>query len=247
MCPSGNERGFVEKLPLKYLWGAGKKTIDKLNSFGYSTIGDVASGPRSDLEKIFGKQGVNLWHLATGIDDRPVQNTGSRKSISEENTFNQDVASDNYIEHILFRISDRLTRKMRNLGIKGKTISIKIRLQDFDTYTRSRTLETPVSDMQTVRATALELYRQFSRAGRKVRLVGISVSNLDTGRPEDVEQFELFREESVQRNERDVDTFAALKSSGRDDLLDEMKRMYGEKITRAAFLKNPSEKEYPES
>ncbi len=247
VCPFGNEKGFIKKLPLKYLWGAGKKTIDKLNSLGYSTIGDVASGPQDVLEKIFGKHGVNLWRLANGIDNRPVQSVGSRKSISEETTFNQDVASDNYIEHILFRISDRLTRKMRNLGIKGKTVSIKIRLHDFDTYTRSRTLEGRVNDTQTVRTVSLELYRQFSREGRKVRLVGVSVSNLDTNMPEPLEQFELFREESVQKNEIDVDTGAAFKSGEHDDLLDEMKRIYGEKITRAAFLKNPSEKEYPES
>jgi DNA polymerase-4 len=136
---------------------------------------------------------------------------------------------------------------MRNLGIKGKTVSIKIRLQDFDTYTRSRTVKAPVNDMQTVRTVVLELYRQFSRGGRKVRLVGVSVSNLDTSRSEAVGQFELFSEESIQQNESDEDSGAAFKSRGRDELLDEMKRMYGEKITRAAFLKNPSEKKYPES
>ena len=99
--------------------------------------------------------------------------------------------------------------------------------------------------MQTVRAVSLELYREFCRGDRKVRLVGISVSNLNINMPDPGEQFELFREESGNKNERDFGIGAALKSSDRDDLLDEMKSIYGEKITRAAFLKNPSERESP--
>jgi nucleotidyltransferase/DNA polymerase involved in DNA repair len=247
VCPLGKEKEFIKDLPLKYLWGAGKKTIENLNNLGYTTIGEVASGSQAALEKIFGKHGLNLWRLANGIDNRPVQTGSARKSISEETTFVEDVDSDVYIEHVLFKIADRLTRHMRTLGIKGRTVSIKIRLQDFETFTRSRTLDGPVNDMQTIRKTALELYRQFSRKERKVRLVGISVANLDTSAQKPAEQFELFQDETVQDNEKDDGNREAFKSKvmdrEKDELLDKMKRIYGEKITRAAFIKSPSDKE----
>jgi DNA polymerase-4 len=251
VCPSGKEKEFVSNLPLKYLWGAGKKTIEKLNDLGYTTIGEVASGPPDVMERIFGKHGLNLWRLANGIDGRPVHTGSGRKSISEETTFIEDVDSDSYVEHVLFKISDRLTRSMRNLGIKGRTVTVKIRLQDFETFTRSRTLEERVNDMQTIRKTALELYRQFRRGERKVRLVGISVSNLDAGPPERVEQFELFRGGNLRKDDELGENTAGLKRGAmnreQDDLLDKMKRIYGEKITRAAFIESPSEKENPKA
>ncbi|MCK5094705.1 MAG: DNA polymerase IV, partial [Spirochaetes bacterium] len=242
VCPSGEEGKFIENLSLKCLWGAGEKTVESLNSLGYTTIGDVAKSSRAVLEKIFGKHGLKLWRLANGIDERPVKNESSRKSIGEEITFSRDVESDSYIEHVLFRISDRLTRKMRILGLKGRTVSIKIRLQGFETFTRSRTLDFPVNDMKTIRSMSLELFRHFDRKDKKIRLVGISVSNFGVKPAHLHEQFELFRE-GRKEDSMNEEKIAGQSGTDPDALLDKMKKLYGEKVTRAAFLPNLYEKE----
>ncbi len=242
VCPSGEEGKFIENLSLKCLWGAGEKTVKTLNSLGYTTIGDVAKSSRAVLEKIFGKHGLKLWRLANGIDERPVKNEGSRKSIGEEITFSRDVESDSYIEHVLFRISDRLTRKMRILGLKGRTVSIKIRLQGFETFTRGRTLDFPVNDMKTIRSMSLELFRHFDRKDKKVRLVGISVSNFGVKPAHLNEQFVLFRGDRIEDSMK-KEKIAGQSGTDPDALLDKMKKLYGEKVTRAAFLPNLYEKE----
>ena len=228
ICEPGDEKKLLEDLPLRYLWGAGKKTVEKLESFGYRKIGDVASCSSEKLVQEFGKIGLHLWNLANGIDERPVTSEGTRKSISEEITFPRDVESDNYIEHVLFQISDRLSRRMRNLDLKGKTITLKIRLEGFETFTRSKTFPYSVNDTDTIREVSTDLYRNFNRKGKKIRLVGIGVSNLNTEASAQREQLELFqrvKEESTPQ-----------KMTTTDALLDEMKRLYGHKVTRAAFL-----------
>jgi len=225
ICPPGHEREFIRGLSLKYLWGAGSKTIEKLQSMGFSTIGNVAASSPEKLVQALGKYGTKLWELANGIDARPVSNTTLRKSISEEITFQKDVDQDSYVEHVLFEISDRLTRKMRNKGIKGKTVTVKIRLHTFETHTRSRSFPYYINDMDTVRSAALQLYRGFKREKSKIRLIGIAVSNLML--PESPAfQLDLFPDHKI--NENTVNET--------EKVLDMMKEIYGEKIMRASFL-----------
>ncbi len=230
VVPSGNEKEFLSELSLQYLWGAGKKTIEKLKGMGFGNIGDVAKCSPVDLSKRLGKYGFSLWHLANGMDERPVISSHLRKSISEETTFKRDVDDNSYIESVFFKISDRLTRKMRTLGIKGRTITMKIRLQGFETFTRSRTMEHPVSDMKTVRSVALNLYRSFNREGKKVRLIGIALSNFETND----KQLELFSDERFKDRKEES-----------DKLFDMMRSLYGDKVTRGAFLPQRSDNGYP--
>lgn len=226
VCPPGEEREFIAPLPLKYLWGAGKKTIEVLESLGFKTVGDIASTPSEKLTQTLGKYGLKLWELANGIDDRPVELAWVRKSISEEITFSEDVSEDSRVERVMFEIADSLTRKMRDEGIKGRTLILKIRLQGFETHTRSRTLDRPVDEMNSVRDIACSLYRSFDRKGKKVRLVGIAMSNLVRTEKISEIQPDLFSKRGKEtREQRDV-----------DKLLDRMKKLYGEKVTRAAFL-----------
>lgn len=226
VCAEGKEREFMAPLPLKYLWGAGKKTISVLESMGFRKVGDIAASSPDRLTEVLGKYGVKLWELANGIDESPVQTAWERKSIGEEVTFDKDLSEDNKIEGVLFRIADSLTRKMRDEGIKGRTITLKIRLQGFETHTRSRTLDEPVDEMRKVRDTALSLFRNFDRKGKKVRLIGISVSNLSGRIKFSESQPELFSE-GVHGSGTEMDV---------DRVLDRMKKLYGEKVTRAALL-----------
>lgn len=219
VCPPGKEREFLRELHLRHLWGAGAKTLERLTRMGFRRIGDVAAKGPEALVKEFGKTGRSLWFLANGVDERPVVCTARRKSISEENTFFRDTTDAVFIEEVLFKISDRLTRRMRRLGIAGRTVTLKIRLEDFTTSTRSRTLPRAVGDMKTVRTLATELFRTFYDGAKRVRLIGIGVSNLERN-----EQLELFEEHNAPDTER---------------LFDKMKERYGDKITRGSFLEGP--------
>jgi nucleotidyltransferase/DNA polymerase involved in DNA repair len=249
LCPPGMEREFLSTLPLRHLWGAGGKTLEKLASLGFSTIGHVAEAAPEFLARVFGRHGRNLWELANGIDDRDVVPEWERKSISEETTFERDVSSAAYIEHVLFRIADSLTRDMRRQNLRGRTVTLKIRLEGFETFTRSRTLPAPVNDTESVRATARDLFRNFDRRGKKVRLVGIGLSNLGVSEgpsgPSDG-QLELFDEgreglpagQDPAAGGASPETGVSPEKRISDSLLDSMKKIYGEKITRAAFLRD---------
>jgi nucleotidyltransferase/DNA polymerase involved in DNA repair len=239
LCPPGMEKEFLSTLPLKHLWGAGGRTLEKLTGLGFSTIGHVAALPPEFLARVFGKHGAGLWELANGIDDRDVVPEWERKSISEETTFERDVSSNTHIEHVLFRIADSLTRDMRRQNLKGRTVTLKIRLEGFETFTRSRTLPAPVNDTETVRATARDLFRNFERRGKKVRLVGIGLSNLSMIDEPSAGQLELFGGEFAEGPYRAVGSAVENKPVA-DELFDSMKKLYGEKITRAAFLRDKS-------
>lgn len=223
ICPPGGEREFLAPLPLGRIWGAGRKTVEKLEALGFSRVQHLQICSKERLHELFGKYGERLWELANGIDDRLVTRSSPRKSISQEITFRSDIDEDVYVEHVLFQLSDRVTRQMRREGIRGRTVNLKIRLAPFDTYTRSHTLPQPVQDMQMVRSTVLKLYRNFDRRGKKVRLVGVGVSNLQREENGGVAQLDLFGSDDEKQNEA-------------DRILDQMKRLYGDKVTRASFL-----------
>jgi len=229
-CPPGKEKDFLASLDLKYLWGVGAKTIGILNSHGYSSIGDVAREKMEVIVKLLGRYGVRIWWLANGVDPSPVWSERLRKSIGKEITFQEDAGDDNMIEFTIFRLAEDLTRNMRRLGIKGRTVTLKVRLEDFTTFTRRSTLKIPTNSMNTVRLCALRKYREFNRKGKKVRLVGISVSGLVKEGAEPVEQITLFE---TNGDERDDENGAKLQR-----LLDNMKEKYGNKITRAAFVRS---------
>lgn len=235
ICPAGKEREFLAPLPMSRLWGAGKKTVETLQTMGFRIIGDIASYSPGDLEKILGKWGLGLWELARGIDDRPVVTEYGRKSISEETTFEEDVSDGALIERALLGISDGLSRRMRELGIRGRTITLKIRLQGFETFTRGMTLPAAVDDMKTIRGAATELYRNFDRGGKRVRLVGIKLSNLEEAGGDGV-QLDLFGGSDPKE--------ISIPAAGKNDpesVLDSLKSRFGESVTRASLLRREGE------
>lgn len=228
ICEPGKELEFLSPLPIKRLWGVGKKTLPHLEEVGIHTIGDMATANPHNLVQLLGSHAFDLWRLSNGIDDRPVENDYVRKSISEERTFMEDVSDENYLKDVLFFIADELSRRMRNQKFRGKTITLKIRLTGFQTYTRSNTLKEYVNDMKSIRETAVRLFENFDRNHRKVRLIGIGVSNLDIAAVEQEEQMDLFaagEEDSVLENHQKL-----------DQVIDSMKKKFGDQIQRASFL-----------
>lgn len=188
----GREAEFLSPLPVEKVWGVGPKTAERLRSLGFKTIGDIVRATRTEIVQLLGQSGEKIYDLAHGVDDRGVSAGWQRKSISEETTFERDTDDIERLERTLGGIAERLAAAMIRENIKGRTLHLKIRLTGFETHTRSRTLAKAVCDMKTLRAFALEELHKFERGQKKVRLIGIGVSELV--RPEKIEQLELFQE-----------------------------------------------------
>lgn len=229
ICQPGMERKFLSPLPLEKLWGAGEKTVAFLHDCGFKTIGDVGAQPLHELERILGKWGTHLWHLANGMDDRPVITERRRKSISEEITFDEDVTDSEILREAILSIADRLSRRMRQLGIRGRTVTLKIRLEGFVTFTRAHTVNRPMDDMFTIRDTVLKLYENFDRRGKRVRLIGIGVSNLEDETEERIQQLELFGSDEEA-------SIPSPKREALEKILDELKENFGDHVSRASLI-----------
>ncbi|MCA9735012.1 MAG: DNA polymerase IV [Deferribacteres bacterium] len=222
ICEQGHEKAFLAPLPIRKLWGVGARTEERLQKLGIHTIGDIAAFDVKKLTEKLGVWGFGLWKLANGIDNRKIGTQHKRKSISEERTFNEDVADYTTVEKTLFKIADELSRTMRRKALKGRTITLKLRLEGFDTFTRSKKLTDYVQDADSLRAVVVGMFRQFPINERKVRLVGIAVSQLNTLGGE---QLPLF--ENTPANNKEL-----------EKLLDELKQRFGEKvIMRGSFMK----------
>ncbi|KAA3616233.1 MAG: DNA polymerase IV [Calditrichaeota bacterium] len=222
VCEKNNEKAFLAPLAIRKLWGVGARTEERLQKMGIQTIGDIAACDVKTMTKKLGVWGFGLWKLANGIDNRTVGSGHRRKSISEERTFYEDVADYAAVEKTLFKIADDLSRTMRRKGLKGRTITLKLRLEGFETFTRSKTITDFVYDVDSLRAVAIDLFRKFPMKERKVRLVGIAVSQLNTLGGE---QLPLFDDSPANNEEL-------------EKLLDELKQRFGEDVvTRGVFLK----------
>lgn len=221
ICESGNEKQFLAPLPVKKLWGAGEKTVAVLDKYNLKRIGDIAMQTPAYMERILGKMGLHLWNLSCGIDTRPVEREEGVKSISEEHTFDTDCADTAIIERVIFRISDRIGRRLRSHNLYAHTVSVKIRLSDFTTVTRQKTLSEPTTSTNVIHDEALALFNAYFRTGMTIRLIGVALSHFEAPNPQ---TRSLFEEEPAKKDKLDT-------------VLDTMRAKWGEKVTRGAFIK----------
>jgi len=171
--------------------GIGPKTAERLRSHGLDTLGKLASAPAPELAARFGPRlGAELQRRARFEDDSPV--TQERKVISEsrETTFDRDVLGLEELEPILARLVEQLCAGLERQGRRGRTIGIKVRLDDFSTHTRARTLADAVGSADRIGPVAQDLLRRFSPP-RPVRLLGVRVAGLEAARPEAETQLTL--------------------------------------------------------
>ena len=159
--------------------GIGPKTAERLRSRGIETLAQLAAMPDARLSEWFGaRQGPWLARLARFDDEREVTEYRKVKSESKETTFDHDLRTLEALEPVLVRLADQLTDDLRRKDRRGRTIGIKVRLDDFSIHTRARTLQEPTNHPEVVRELALELLRDFG-VPRPVRLVGVRVAGLD--------------------------------------------------------------------
>ena len=161
--------------------GIGPKTLQRLEAHGIRTLGELASIPGSALAEWFGDRlGPHLGALARFHDERAVETVRVAKSESRETTFDTDLRGLELLEPVMDRLAGELCATLVKQGASGRTIGIKVRLDDFSTHTRARTREEPTNDYAVVRAVARELLREFDPP-RPVRLIGVRVAGLDEG------------------------------------------------------------------
>lgn len=223
ICKAGNEKNFLEHLSLKHLWGVGPKSLLRLNELGFTKIGDIARLNPEFMINEFGVSGYKLWELANGIDDREIESDDSIKSISEENTFEVDTTNKDQIVDVFTRQVSEVSRRLRLGKLKCKTVYIKIRLEDFTTYTRQYSLPEAVDDFRTLQKFGMELLNKNYRFDIPLRLIGMGVCNFPEENPD--RQLDLFTETTDK------------KQNEADHLLDQLQAIYGKKVDRATFLK----------
>jgi len=175
-----NIKDFLKNLEITRIPGIGKKSKLYYNKKGIKTIGDIINLTLPKMVQLFGKNGEWVWNVANGIDTREVKEFhGDRKSISKERTFYEDTDDLNLILSKLEEINNRIHKSVIKNKIYYKTVTLKIRLEGFLTYTRSKSFTYYVQDKRQVLKVINELLNQFSTVNKKVRLVGIRLSNLE--------------------------------------------------------------------
>jgi DNA polymerase-4 len=180
VIPAGGVLQFLHPLPVSALWGVGDRTGQALARLGLRTVGDIASTPVGVLEAGLGKAvAAHLSALAAGRDDRRVQAGVQEKSIGAEETFADDIDDPELIRRELLRLSGRTAHSLRRGGYAARTVVVKLRLADFTTLTRSRTLPEPTDVTHRIYETACALYEASGPGARsRLRLVGVRVTGL---------------------------------------------------------------------
>jgi DNA polymerase IV len=168
---------FLWPLDISKIWGLGKKTEVVMRRHNINTIGDLAKTSKDKLNRLFGAYGLHFWELANGIDEREVRENPSAKSLSAETTFDMDTNDEKQINSALLKLCDKVAFRLRAENLKGKTITLKIRLQGFETYTRALTLPKSTNYSDEIFENVKKLYFDFKKPGKK-RLLGVKLSNL---------------------------------------------------------------------
>jgi DNA polymerase-4 len=176
---------FIEVLDVKKFYGIGKVTAEKMYQLGIYTGLDLKNKTLEYLEQHFGNSGQAFYNLSRGISYSQVKPNRQMKSIGAERTFNENLSSEIYMEERLENIASEIERRIKKYNISGKTITLKIKYSDFTQQTRSKTLPYFIADKSLILETAKELLYQ-ERLKDSVRLLGISLNNLNTNQKKNI-------------------------------------------------------------
>lgn len=173
-----NVQDFLFPLHISKIPGIGKKTQPILKEMGIETVGQLANCDVQILIAKFGRIGVVMHQLANGIDMREVKEREEVKSVSTEDTFDKDISDQLKIEKAFTELAEKVHASLLKKRFRFRTVTIKVRFEDFRTYTRAKTLNAATTDKDTIRKTALYLMEEFTGKGR-FRLLGVGVTKLE--------------------------------------------------------------------
>ena len=168
---------FLAPLPVRRLLWVGRKTEQKLKVIGITTIDNLARYDPTVLAETFGVMGTQIYLMAHGIDRSEVEERGEVKSISRDVTFEEDTSNFEFILNTLDGLSEQVHSDALRQNLCFKTVTVKVRYENFETHTHSKTLPLITNRLQDLRKTARELMQEYLRLDRKIRLIGLRVSN----------------------------------------------------------------------
>jgi DNA polymerase IV len=177
----GREEIFLAPLPIRKIPGIGKVTERALRSMGIETVEQISREPHERLEKVFGRWGDALYRKARGGDSYEFVIDAEPKSISQNHTFGEDTYDENVMASMLSHLSQKACKRLREAGLSARTLTLTIRYQGFDTHTRSKSLPEPTQLDGDISAVFMELFQEHRNRKRKVRLLGVSLSNFSHG------------------------------------------------------------------
>jgi DNA polymerase-4 len=181
VVPADRVLDFLHPLPVEALWGVGERTAETLRRLGLIRVGDLAQAPIGMLRSALGEAAAQHLHeLSCGRDPRSVVPERVEKSIGAETTFDVDVVDSEVIRRSLLALAGKAAGRLRGAGQTGRTVVIKVRLADFRTLNRSRTLPMATDVTREIFETAWALYQALS-PGEAIRLVGVRVEGLSAG------------------------------------------------------------------
>ncbi|WP_262029664.1 DNA polymerase IV [Microvirga sp. Mcv34] len=182
---------FMEQLPIQKFHGIGPATAAKFNRLGIFTGLDLKARSLEFLQERFGKAGSYYYWLARGVDHRPVRPDRIRKSVGAENTFSSDLTELEAMRTALQPIIDKVWRHCDQTGVRGRSVTLKVKYADFHQITRSRTLPGMVKGRAELEATSFDLLSGLIPFPKAVRLLGVSLSALNTDEESETPQLSL--------------------------------------------------------
>lgn len=195
---------FLLSLPIKRLWGVGPKAQERLQRYGIETVADLREYSIEWLEQQMGSWGPRLYDLCRGQDDRSVETETEIQSIGHEDTYSRDLCDSDRIRQEILHLTERVTMRARKKGVRGKTLTVKVRYGDFKTCTRSATLPHPTDQTMPLYHQAMELLEKTEAMDRPVRLLGVTLGNL--GEDDQVELFESPNNKDNENLDRAIDS-----------------------------------------
>ncbi len=181
VVPADGIREFLDPLPVEAIWGVGPRTLERLQRLGVRTVAELRAVPEPTLVSSVGRvAGAQFWRLARGIDERRVDPAQSVRSIGHEETFSRDLTEPGDLRRELIRMVDAVGRRLREAGVAGRTVTVKVRFPDFTTVSRSQTLPDATDLVVEILEVATGLMESLDTMSG-IRLLGVSLSGLRDG------------------------------------------------------------------
>ena len=177
--PYGTEKEFLAPLKIGEIPGVGLQTEKLLNSYGISTIQNAFETGKTELENILGKWGADLWEKSQGLHFSKVQPYHEAKSISSENTFDENITDVKFLNAELVRLTEKVCFELRQDGKLAGCVAIKVRFPSFETFTRQATIDPSHADDAFI-PVVKELFKRFYKKSEPVRLLGVKLSAFTT-------------------------------------------------------------------
>ncbi len=195
-----NKQQILDPLPVSNIWGVGKVTKKALKSKGINTIGQLRKAPIETLRSIFGEQTPHMLRLAQGVDNREVESSREAKSISSEQTFATDITDKNILLNVLLNQVEDVAQRLRTNDLEARTITLKLRYDDFRTITRSNTFDHPTNTTKTLWQEAEAIFlKWYKESAGALRLLGFGASGLQEA---ESGQHQLFSEPDHDKQKR---------------------------------------------